>query len=380
MAKQVFISYSSVNADFVHRLAADLLKRQTPVWLDAYELAIGDDLVTRLLNSIEQSSYVLIVWSGQYNQTQWTTKEFQAVLEKERRDNKKYLIPVVIDETPLAAELSGRITLDFRTGYLSALNKLTLFFNDHGIKIADVPLEERQVVLRFTNHIEVDELLLKNILFDLHKHTKVKFSASQLYNGSFSQVNSLIDNAEKIMTAWTGDDALRRQYERDVIELSNCLKGITQGMLLLLNNYYDNNHIELLSISISMLLKALLTRIYGIITCYLDEDTLASARLSRNSFLRDPFADIESFKQFYRVAEWENLVVFSPEQHFVFLADSNELAARELRKWQLPQPLHAITTPDLLYRYFIPQNVFSHMFNERVPLLTKFESYQIGLN
>lgn len=380
MSKQVFISYSSVNSDFVHRLAADLLKRQTPVWLDAYELAIGDNLGTRLINSIEESSYVLIIWSAQYNQTKWTTKEFQAVLEKERRNNKKYLIPLVIDETPLAVELSERINLDFRTGYFSALNRLTLFLNDQGITLAAVSLSERQVVLRFTNHVEIDGLLLKNILFDLHKHADVKFSASQLYNGSFSQVNSLLDKADKIMTAWTGDDALRRQYERDVIELNKCLKFITQGMLLLLNNYYDHNHIELLSISISIFLKALLTRIYSIITCYLDEDTLVLIGLSRNSFLRSPFADSESFQQFYRVAEWENLVVFSPKQHFAFLADRNELTVRELRNWRLPQPLSAMMTSDLLYRYFIPQNVFSHLFNDRVPLLTKFESYQIGLN
>lgn len=56
----VFISYSHENNDFVQKLATNLIRHNTNVWVDTWELSVGDSIVSqkdagdihRLSNSI----------------------------------------------------------------------------------------------------------------------------------------------------------------------------------------------------------------------------------------------------------------------------------------------------------------------------------------
>lgn len=89
MSSKVFISHSSKDKEFVVKLSHDLLKKDIPVWLDSYELSIGDSLYDKIFSSLDESNLMIVVVSENYNKSLWTSKEFKAILSKEDRDRKK---------------------------------------------------------------------------------------------------------------------------------------------------------------------------------------------------------------------------------------------------------------------------------------------------
>ena len=62
MAK-AFISHSSLDKPFVHRLAEDLRSNWIDVWLDEWELRLGDDFTGTIESSLAGSSHLIIVLS-----------------------------------------------------------------------------------------------------------------------------------------------------------------------------------------------------------------------------------------------------------------------------------------------------------------------------
>jgi len=49
----VFISYSHSDSEFADRLARQLVAHKTNVWLDKWELNIGDSLIERIQGAIQ---------------------------------------------------------------------------------------------------------------------------------------------------------------------------------------------------------------------------------------------------------------------------------------------------------------------------------------
>ena len=59
----IFVSYSCVDADFVNVLATWLVKNNANVWIDKWELNVGDSLIDRIQNAIENAGALLVVLS-----------------------------------------------------------------------------------------------------------------------------------------------------------------------------------------------------------------------------------------------------------------------------------------------------------------------------
>jgi hypothetical protein len=77
---KVFISHSSDDKRFVRTLKADLNENGINTWVDEDELLLGDSLVERLENSIDDTSHFLIVLSESSINSFWVQKELNKVL------------------------------------------------------------------------------------------------------------------------------------------------------------------------------------------------------------------------------------------------------------------------------------------------------------
>ncbi|AYL98114.1 toll/interleukin-1 receptor domain-containing protein [Mucilaginibacter celer] len=378
MAK-VFISYSSKDDQFVKRLSTDLLKHQVPVWLDAYELSIGDSLPDIIFQGIDDCPFILVVFSAIYKKSPWTSREFEAVLEKEQRDKKKYLIPVRIDEHPLPSEIEERIRVNLSANYDSEMRKLVRFFKSEHINISSIPISERQIVFNFKSPVEVDVLLLKNLLFDLHKNPESEIGRKQLFFTNLGMIDEVFGIARQRMDKWTGDIALSLQFERHSLKIESLIDDMHRGILIILNQYKNYNHIELLSTSIFWFLKAIMGSIYAYILIYTDPEETLRFGLRREDLAFSPFGYDETFKKFYSVNEHASLIVFNDTNHFVFWADKALSEVREISKYG-KLPFAEMVFGDLVYKYFIPQNVFVSLFNDKVPLMNLFQKYMISNN
>jgi hypothetical protein len=120
----VFVSHSSADKQFVRRLAADLLAEGLPVWLDQWELDLGDSLVDRIHSAINSSDSFLLVISKASNESGWVREEVQAALKREAELGRRLLIPVLIDTSAPPSEVADRFYANFSKAYLPALEDL----------------------------------------------------------------------------------------------------------------------------------------------------------------------------------------------------------------------------------------------------------------
>lgn len=84
----VFISHSSKDKPFVERLAKQLVQYRIGVWYDKWEMKPGDSLIDKIQNGLEDSSYLLVVLSKHFIESEWCRKEQNAGLTKEIRNKK----------------------------------------------------------------------------------------------------------------------------------------------------------------------------------------------------------------------------------------------------------------------------------------------------
>ena len=70
----VFISYSQADKLIVNKLAAHLVKQNASVWVDFWELSVGDSILNKVQEAIQKSSALLVILSKTSVESEWCTK------------------------------------------------------------------------------------------------------------------------------------------------------------------------------------------------------------------------------------------------------------------------------------------------------------------
>jgi hypothetical protein len=79
----IFISYSRADSDFATKLALQLIKHKATVWIDQWELHVGDSLVQRIQDAIQGTSGLLVILSKASVESEWCRKELSSGLIRE---------------------------------------------------------------------------------------------------------------------------------------------------------------------------------------------------------------------------------------------------------------------------------------------------------
>src|SRR5882672_432818 len=120
----VFISYSHADADFVDRLAAELIRARKPVWVDRYELRAGDSLIGRIQEEITRAGAMLVVLSEASVNSEWCKKELSAGLIRELEEKRVIVIPLLIEDCSVPMFLRDKRYADFRTKFTAGLDEI----------------------------------------------------------------------------------------------------------------------------------------------------------------------------------------------------------------------------------------------------------------
>ena len=94
----VFISYSHVDKAFVDKLAKQLVANNAHVWLDRWELNVGDSILNRVQEAIQGASALLIVLSKASVASEWCRREMNAGLMRELDEKRVLVLPVLIED------------------------------------------------------------------------------------------------------------------------------------------------------------------------------------------------------------------------------------------------------------------------------------------
>jgi hypothetical protein len=121
---RVFLAHSSENKVFVRKLAYDLSVRGLPVWLDEWELAVGDSLAEKISEGIDGSGWLLVVLSKVSVISAWVKRELNAGLATELERKDVFVLPALLEDCKLPVFLKDKIYADFRKSYQMGLDAL----------------------------------------------------------------------------------------------------------------------------------------------------------------------------------------------------------------------------------------------------------------
>jgi len=113
----VFISHSHQDKDFVDKLAAQLVLHKTYVWLDRWEIKVGDSLLGKVQEGIKSASALLIVLSKASVASEWCKKELNAGLMRELDEKRVVILPLLLEGCDIPVFLKEKKYADFRNDF-----------------------------------------------------------------------------------------------------------------------------------------------------------------------------------------------------------------------------------------------------------------------
>lgn len=120
----IFISHSSRDKPAASQLAITLNFCAIDVWLDDWELEIGQSLTDEIAKAMEDSRYIAILITENYNKTVWTKTEYKRALTREQKENRTVMLPIIVGQAEIPEFLEDKIFIDLRTDYFSGITKI----------------------------------------------------------------------------------------------------------------------------------------------------------------------------------------------------------------------------------------------------------------
>lgn len=120
----IFISHSSRDKAAAVHLAKTLNFCALDVWLDDWELEVGQSLTDEIAKAMNDSRYIAILITENYNQTVWTKTEYKKALSREQKENRTVMLPLIVGEAQIPDFLEDKIYIDLRKEFFCGITNL----------------------------------------------------------------------------------------------------------------------------------------------------------------------------------------------------------------------------------------------------------------
>jgi len=119
----VFISYSHQNKEFADKLAANLVKHKAHVWIDSWELNVGDSIIDKVQTAIQDSSALIVIISKASMESEWCKKELNSGFLRELEEKRVVILPLLLEDCQMPIFLRDKMYADFRTDFDEGFSK-----------------------------------------------------------------------------------------------------------------------------------------------------------------------------------------------------------------------------------------------------------------
>ncbi|MBL7823678.1 MAG: toll/interleukin-1 receptor domain-containing protein [Saprospiraceae bacterium] len=121
---KIFLSYSSKDKDSVRKFVKDLESNDFEVWFDEDKIGIGDEIITKIQEGLQETNY-LIIWLTKYSvESGWVRREWQSKLNEEIYLNKTLVLPILVEDCNIPSFLAAKKHADFREDYEAGFKNL----------------------------------------------------------------------------------------------------------------------------------------------------------------------------------------------------------------------------------------------------------------
>lgn len=124
--KSIFLSHTSLDKPFVRKLAKDLIYHGAKVWIDEAEIKIGDSLIQKIEEGINQSDFLGAILSKASVKARWVQVELEMAITMQITTGKVKVLPILIEPCEIPGFLIGKLYADFSSEekYDESLEKL----------------------------------------------------------------------------------------------------------------------------------------------------------------------------------------------------------------------------------------------------------------
>lgn len=120
----VFISHRGSDTQEAEKLAQEIRAAGHQVWLDQWNITLGDSIVARINEGLEGSAYVVLCYSKSGVDVPWMGREWMSALARKLNGNAVTLLPVVLTGGTAPAILADLKYADLSTNWSSGMTEL----------------------------------------------------------------------------------------------------------------------------------------------------------------------------------------------------------------------------------------------------------------
>jgi TIR domain len=120
----LFLCHASEDKSFVDELCSFLDSCAVPIWYDRREIRVGDSIVQRISDGIDEASHLIIVLSKASVVKPWVRKEFSSALARQLQDSSVRVLPLLVEECEIPPLLADIRYADCRRDRAQAFREL----------------------------------------------------------------------------------------------------------------------------------------------------------------------------------------------------------------------------------------------------------------
>ena len=146
---KVFLSHSSADADLARRLALDLRSANVDVWLDQWELGVGEEIVQSIEQGVDEAEFVIVLLTRASVASEWVDREWRLKVEKEAQNERIAVVPVRGEPCEIPDFLAQRSHADisggsYPLGFRHLLQILRHHSDEAGIEVPESTIVEEE--------------------------------------------------------------------------------------------------------------------------------------------------------------------------------------------------------------------------------------------
>ena len=107
----IFISYSHKDSDFVDKLGTALVLNQIRVYIDRWEMNVGDSITERVSSAITEASFLIVVLSKHSVESPWCKREINTGLMLELEKRRVVVLPILLEDCGIPLFLQDKLML-----------------------------------------------------------------------------------------------------------------------------------------------------------------------------------------------------------------------------------------------------------------------------
>ena len=195
----VFLSHSSLDNPLARRIACDLQGANIDVWLDEWEILVGDSITQQVQKGLDESEYVGVLLSRDSVISGWVEKEWQSQIGLEASSRAVVILPLAANDCKMPTLLRDKRYADFTTEYNTGLEQLIEAISGHDARrgtapsilsapIAELPVQTspstvaRQMEKQLLPQLSCRSLLqrLRQFPLESQKLNQIEFSIERL--------------------------------------------------------------------------------------------------------------------------------------------------------------------------------------------------------